>query len=561
MTNRSAGPRIAASLSPRLALKLAGLALSVGAAACAVPATVPSGGSGSPGTGGVVAQIGTGGTIAQAGSGPLGGNGEIGPSGDAPSSPGGATTPGADADAGASQGSPGGAPATAMTSESDGSTADAGADCDGADPTALSIGVTGAVLAACNDASVAGQWACFVDSDGPPGNDCAAGRTPFVAGSGMCVSGTLPATFSAHAGIALDLTGDGDGGTYNAQRHGVVGFAITIAGTTNGAELRFGFNGPNAGSSSSYTPPFVSEPGPDAGGTTYDVPFADAVVPPGWSVDDPGATVDPTAVAAVLIEISGQTSGTEPYGFCVTAIRPILAGASPTCGLASGTICGVQDIAEEVGDYAIQNNTNGNLTGQCIRAASTGTCGAAFDVTFPSGSFGNGGNTPSSFPSVIYGWQNGVFYGSYQTPVRVSAIQEVPTTWSYTAPGGTYDAAYDVWFGAGPTGLTPTTELMIWVGDSGPQPAGSDTNRAVSIGGGSWEVWKGTVSSWPYLAYRAKSPSAAATVSLDLAAFIKDAVANEGLPSTSYLWGLQAGFEIYRASGTFSTTAFSVSVQ
>jgi hypothetical protein len=187
----------------------------------------------------------------------------------------------------------------------------------------------------------------------------------------MCVSGTLPATFTAHAGIALELTGDGTGGAYDAQRHGVVGFAITLAGTTNGTELRFGFNGPNAGTSSSYIPPFISEPGPDAGGTTYEVLFTDAIVPPGWSVDDPGATVDPSAIAALLIEISGQTSSAEPYGFCVTAVRPILAAATPACGSVSGTVCGVQDVAEGVGDYAVQNNTNGNLTGQCVRAAST----------------------------------------------------------------------------------------------------------------------------------------------------------------------------------------------
>jgi hypothetical protein len=102
---------------------------------------------------------------------------------------------------------------------------------------------------------------------------------------------------------------------------------------------------------------------------------------------------------------------------------------------------------------------------------------------------------------------------------------------------------------------------MIWVGDAGPQPAGTDTNRAVSIGGSTWEVWKGTVSSWPYIAYRSKTPSAAATVSFDLNAFFKDAETNEGVSSNWYLWGVQAGFEIYRASSTFSTTAFSLTVE
>ena len=424
----------------------------------------------------------------------------------------------------------------------------------------LAIDSTGVVSSGCNALGIAGQWSCFADSYGPPGNNCGAARVPFTPSSGMCVSGTLSASYSSYAGIAL-TTLNSDGSAYNAQKHGVVGFAITVAGNTNGVELRFGFDGPNATTSPSYVSPFISEPSPEAGGTTYDVLLADALVPPGWSVDDPGAVVDPTALASLRVEIGGQTSGTEPYSFCVTEVRPIVASSAPACGSAAGTICGVQDIAEGVGDYAIQNNTNGNLLGQCVRASTTASCGAAFDVSFPGGSFGSGGNSPSSFPAAIYGWQNGVFYGDYRVPQKLSALHSVPTTWSYSAGSGTYDAAYDVWFGSTTGGTTPALELMIWVGDEGPQPAGSDTNRAVSIGGSSWEVWKGTVSSWPYIAYRSKSPSAAATVSLDLNAFFKDAQAHEGVSGNWYLWGVQAGFEIYRASSTFSTTAFSVQVQ
>jgi hypothetical protein len=452
------------------------------------------------------------------------------------------------------------APATVVTmSGSDGGSTD-GAACGASDSTSLAIDASGVVSGGCNAFGISGRWSCIADSYGSPGNDCAADRPPFTSSSGMCVSGTLAASYSAFAGIALSIGGD-DARPYDAQSHGVVGFAITITGNTHGAELRFGFNGPNATTSPSYITPFVSEPGPDPSGTTYSVLLADALVPPGWSVDDPGAVVDPTALTSLQVQIAGQTSGTEPYSFCVTQVRPILAAAAPSCGAAAGTICGVQDIAEGVGDYAVQNNTNGNLLGQCVRASTGPSCGAAFDVSFPGGSFGNGGNAPSSFPSVVYGWQNGVFYGGYQRPLQVSAVHSVPTTWSYSAGSGNYDAAYDVWFGSTSGGSTPAMELMIWVGDAGPQPAGSDTNRAVSIGGSSWEVWKGTVSSWPYVAYRSKSPSAAATVSLDLEDFFKDAIANAGLSRNWYLWGVQAGFEIYRASSTFSTTAFTVDIE
>jgi hypothetical protein len=462
-------------------------------------------------------------------------------------------------DAGTPIGSGTGGAGVVAPPASGGASGDA-ATCGSSDPSFLAIDSSGVVSSDCNTFGVAGRWSCIADSYGSPGNDCSAGRLPFESSSGMCVSGMLAASYSAYAGIALSTAG-ADGRPYNAQAHSIVGFAITVTGNSNGAELRFGFNGPNATTSPTYISPFVSEPGPSSSGTTYKVLLADALVPPTWSVDDPGAVVDPSALTSLQVEIAGQTSGTEPYSFCVTQIQPIVASAAPACGSATGTICGVQDIAEGVGNYAVQNNTNGNLLGQCVAATTGPTCGAAFDVTFPGGNFGNGGNAPSSYPSVIYGWQNGVFYGDYKTPLQVSAVHSVPTTWSYSAGSGTYDAAYDVWLGTSSSGATPAMELMIWVGDAGPQPAGSDTNRAVSIAGASWEVWKGTVNSWPYVAYRSKSPSAAATVSFDLNDFLKDATAHEGLSSSWYLWGVQAGFEIYRASSTFSSTAFSVDIK
>jgi hypothetical protein len=171
---------------------------------------------------------------------------------------------------------------------------------------------------------------------------------------------------------------------------------------------------------------------------------------------------------------------------------------------------------------------------------------------------------PSSYPSVIYGWQNGQYFGTYQASnaKQVSQIASANTSWQYSVPGGTYDAAYDTWLGPSTTG-TPGLELMVWLGYNGVQPAGSNTNKTVTIGGGTYQVWTGNVSSWRYLAYRTNSPSGNANVSFNLNDFFQDALKNQnvGLMNNWYLMGIQAGFEVYSESGTLTTNSFSVSVQ
>jgi hypothetical protein len=295
---------------------------------------------------------------------------------------------------------------------------------------------------------------------------------------------------------------------------------------------------------------------------TDQVLFSQAQVPATWAVANKGAKIDPNGIYDVQVEIAGSVAAT--YDFCVTSIKPILsadAGTS-TCQSSYGKVCGSQDVVQGVGNYAVQNNIFNNGTGQCVQPSCNAGNGG-FTVSFPNGSFGNGGTvTPSSFPSIIYGWANGTFYAGSPLPMQLSAVTSANSTWSYSVPGGTYDAGYDIWLASSPTATTPGLELMVWPGFSGVQPAGSNTNKTVSIAGTSWQVWTGSVSSWQYLAYRSNSPSASANVSLDLNTFFQDAVTeNVGLTSSWYLLGVQAGFEIYSMSGTPTTSSFSVSVR
>jgi hypothetical protein len=379
---------------------------------------------------------------------------------------------------------------------------------------------------------------------------------------------------STYVGIGLGL--NETGGTtsvksaYPYASNGIVGFAITVTGTTGGAGLRFGFPGQDQQTNPTLPAPFVPQAGPaSSAGMTYQIMLSQAQVPQSWNVANKGAKVDPNGIFDVQVEIAGDVAAT--YNFCVTGIKPIVSGdaGGTTCQSSYGKVCGSQDVVTGVGNYTVQNNIFNGGAGQCVQP-SCAAGNAGFSVTFPNGSFGSGGSSPSSYPSVIYGWSNGTFYPGSTLPKQLSAINSANSTWSYNVPGGTYDAAYDIWLATSPTAATPGLELMIWVGDVGPQPSGGSVRNGITVPmvGGTWDVWHGHVSQWEYLAYRSTSPSGSGNVSFDLNKFFQDAVANAGpyglnpaLTSNWYLLGIQAGFEIYSESGTLTTNSFAVNVQ
>jgi cellulose 1,4-beta-cellobiosidase len=475
-----------------------------------------------------------------------------------------------------SKGSDGGgtgdsATGTGDTGTVDSAPVDAAPVCSNTDLTLLPIDATGWVARACNDYQMQGAWYCYADGIGT--SDCVTGVTPYVASSkAMCLSGTTSAASTAYgAAIGLELNASGGAasvkGAYDATTNNVIGFQITITGSSGGVALRLSLTG---GATTTDTQPFVELPG--AG--TYQVLLADAVVPASFTGASAGSRANPAAIYDVQLAIPASAAVT--YDYCITELKPILAGAvtAPTaCAtpVAYGNpVCGPQDLLGEVGAYAVQNNVNGTGTAQCVQALAGGTCGG-FAVTFPDGSFGSGGNSPSSYPSIVYGWQAGSFYGGYRTAKQLSAINSIPTMWQFTTPaGGKWDAAYDIWFSpqAAPVTANGGLELMVWPNyGGGAQPSGSMTSTVTIGSTGSWEVWKSSITvgsaTWQYIAYR-KQPGSSASLSFDVKSFANDAVTeNVGLSNSSYLLGVQAGFEIWSASqgATIGTTSFSASVQ
>jgi hypothetical protein len=465
---------------------------------------------------------------------------------------------------------------------------DAGADvypCTNTDMSLLPIDESGFVQERCNTYGIEGAWYCYADTTLPGGSasnngnsNCVDHVVPYVAASnGMCISGTTSTNSGAYgAAIGLELNTPGAVGgvdqtkqAYNASLHNVYGFEITITsynGATDNYALRLTWT---TGAATTVTQPFVDLPGPG----TYDVYFADAVVPGSFADTSAGMRLNPSAIYDIQLAIPQEGTTAVKYGYCITELKPITTPQTiPTaCGTLAnygGPACGAQDLMAEVGDYGVQNNVSGGGE-QCIQAKSGGGC-AGFALTYPTNSL-TASSFPAAYPAIVYGWQAGSFYGNYKTAKTISAIGTVPTSWSFTPPSsaGQWDASYDIWFH--PTNASPKTangglELMVWLGyGGGVNPAGSMAKSAQTIGNvaGTWDIYKGSISvngsTWQYIAYR-RTAQVSSISAVDLKQFFNDAVGEGvGISTSSYLLGVQAGFEVTGANSG-ATSSYMVTV-
>lgn len=459
--------------------------------------------------------------------------------------------------------------------------------CSNTDKTIVPIDSTGWDPGQCNNYNIQGAWYCY--SDGMTTTDCTTGVTPWKASSaGMCISGTSLGAVTGTYGAAIGLSLNDSGGTpdvkgsYDATAHSIIGFEVTITGSFSPLDLRFGFKD----SSGNDVAPFYAIIGPG----TYSIMFSQASVPASWAVTNAGAAVMPTSLTDLQFQIAGDEKAGVAFNFCITSLKPILSAGSTGTGGSSGTTgtagssgtscgtltafgggaskCGNTDVITGVGNYAVQNDAyNPSGGSECITATQGGTC-AGFTAT---PSLNVSGNTPGSYPSIIYGWHYHNVYGPYTTPKQVSAIASIPTSWQFTVPtsGVKYDVSYDIWAnqsGGNPTAPDANTlELMIWLDEtSDTVPAGAPLNggTTVTIAGTAWQIYTGMVSTWHYIAYR-RSASTAPLNNVDIKPFLTDAATrNVGLTTSWYLLSVEAGFEIWQGQSpnTFTTNAYSVSV-
>ncbi|MFT7836760.1 glycoside hydrolase [Saccharothrix sp. BKS2] len=233
------------------------------------------------------------------------------------------------------------------------------------------------------------------------------------------------------------------------------------------------------------------------------------------------------------------------------AASAVVAAAGPA--QADVTICQQYGTTTIQGRYVVQNNRWGSSANQCINVTSTG-----FQITQQQGSAPTNG-APLSYPSVYLGCHYGNCSPGSNLPMQVSRIRSATSSINYRYTGGTYNASYDIWLDPTPktTGVNQM-EIMIWFNRQGSiQPIGSAVGNA-TVGGRTWQVWRGNNGGNNVISYVAPSPIT--SWSFNVLDFIND-VRNRGAITTSwYLTSIQAGFEPWNGGTGLAVDNFSASV-
>jgi endoglucanase len=207
------------------------------------------------------------------------------------------------------------------------------------------------------------------------------------------------------------------------------------------------------------------------------------------------------------------------------------------------------------GKYIMQNNHFSPGTGQCNTVTDTG-----FQITSQTDSIT--ADAPLSYSSLYIGCHYSNCSPGTNLPMPLSQIGSAPSSISYGyVPGGTYDAAYDIWMDStAKTDGVNQMELMIWfnhVGDK--HPVGSAVADSVRIGGQSWQVWQGNNHANDVVSYLAPSPIS--TWSFNVMDFVGDLMKRTSVTDKWYLTSVQAGFEVWSGGAGLSVNSFSADVQ
>jgi hypothetical protein len=168
-----------------------------------------------------------------------------------------------------------------------------------------------------------------------------------------------------------------------------------------------------------------------------------------------------------------------------------------------------------------------------------------------------------TFASLVFGWQYDDFrIDNTGLPVQLSANRAVNCGWSFTVSGsGTMNVAYDMWLHTTNTptyNSNPSEEIMVWLyRGGGAGPVGS-RQATVTIGGTSWDLYRGTTVQPVYSFVRTAN---ATTAVLNMSSFVSDLVSRGWVQSSRYLTSVQAGTEIFTGSGSVTTNGFYCRIQ
>ncbi|WHZ10099.1 MAG: hypothetical protein OJF60_000538 [Burkholderiaceae bacterium] len=263
---------------------------------------------------------------------------------------------------------------------------------------------------------------------------------------------------------------------------------------------------------------------------------------------------------------SGGTGSTPPSGGSSGGTPTANSKSFPQTCLSKGG----KDTYYKYGNYTVSSNIwnpgAASSYTQCTSATirSPGSVDAEFDWNFsPSSSSGN----VLTYPNIQYGQQT--LYSPTTTPALPAPISSLPsliatgsiTTTCQSSPCY-YDSGFDIFFSKGtPPPAATQGELMIITSWNFSQTLGGFAATNVNIDGVLYNIRQFTMgsgaNSWPYVAYY-PTQQPITNMQLNIASFVKDAVARGYIPGNYYLDMVELGTEVIQGQGKTVITNFQV---
>lgn len=174
------------------------------------------------------------------------------------------------------------------------------------------------------------------------------------------------------------------------------------------------------------------------------------------------------------------------------------------------------------------------------------------------------GDVLLAFPQTVFGWKpwNGGTSTTPKLPIRIDRIHALRLTYTVeTVATGKHNLSMALWLTrSGQTGAEPnpadiSADINIWTGGFDFDPSGERIGQA-TIGGVTFEVWHardmGDASAassyrWTHIVYRSTTPHT--SISLDVKAFLEDALARELISPSHYVSSIELGNEVMTGTG------------
>jgi xyloglucan-specific endo-beta-1,4-glucanase len=214
------------------------------------------------------------------------------------------------------------------------------------------------------------------------------------------------------------------------------------------------------------------------------------------------------------------------------------------------------------GKYWLNNNLWGQSSGtgtQCISLNSVSGSTISWSTTW---NWSGQSNQVKSYSSAVLGWHWGWMLSNTGLPVQLSANRSIATNWQFQVnQSGTMNVAYDLWLHtiSNPgSSDNPTDEVMIWPYRAGGAGPAGTLQATVSLGGSSWDLYRGVVGSWNVFSF--VRTSNATSLNINLRDFLNNLVSRGWMSSSKFLTSIESGTEVFIGNGRLDTTAYSVTI-